>query len=628
MKLTFDTRRLSRLQALSILHTFDAIISCMYESPGAKLQDCNFLSSFDRQLIRLRTSKVSKVQHDCIHNLVSRQATLTPHAQAICAHDGNMTYAELDRLSSALACRLVANSAGPGVIVGVLYEKSMWAYVSMIAVLKSGSAFVGLEASHPLDYLENIIKRTRATLVVASDRYADRLAHCVALIVAVSPRMVRELSSAQMTELKNRSQSSDPCFVLFSSGSSGVPKAIVHEHASFCTAVLDYARVLDLGPHTRILCGSEFSYDISNVEFFSAILTGGVACIVPQERFFTDITGCVRDTNANMMLAVPTILAVYQPSDVPSLEILCSLGEPLTKDIIKRWAPHARLINQYGMSECAVWVSIQNHITSEDAGANIGHPGSGAIWIVDPENVNVLRPVGAIGEIIVEGPNLARGYLDGDPNASASFIDAPTWFKDMHPERVCNRMYRTNDLARYCPDGTIECLGRKDRILKLDGTSIHPEEIEGIVSGFLGENDRMLLEIIGTATPDRPIPILAALFYFSKGTPESLVAAAEKSTTQTLSNGSKAQMRDDSLETTYTDLKFVSHPERNPANIALTFDKIRNELCRKLPPSDVPTAFINIERIPTTVTGKTNRRILQQEALLLYEKYKCFTREL
>jgi len=199
------------------------------------------------------------------------------------------------------------------------------------------------------------------------------------------------------------------------------------------------------------------TFDNSLAEIFIALMRGGCVCVPSEHDRFNNLAEAVNKLGVNFMDITPTVASLLHPSDVPNVKGLSLGGEPLTKDNIEVWGNEVALHCCYGPSECSINSTWNGDLRKSTEATNIGKSIGSVSWIVDPSNHDRLVPIGCVGELLIEGPILARGYLNDPDKTSKAFIRNPMWASGRN-----DRFYKTGDLCRYNSDGTITYLGRKD----------------------------------------------------------------------------------------------------------------------------------------------------------------------
>ncbi|KAL4924109.1 non-ribosomal peptide synthetase [Aspergillus undulatus] len=511
---------------------------------------------------------------------------------AVQSWDGDLTYGELDDLSLRLAHHLVALGVGPEKYVLSCFEKSTWAIVARLAVLRAGGAYISVLATNPPLYLDSVVKRTDAQFLLSDAKFGSRFKDLCPTFVGVTPQWLRSLPLNHDTPC-DTVRPDNACLVLFTSGSTGQPKGIVQVHQSYATSIKDYVHNFHLDSTTRFLHFDDYAFDISNLEFFVPLFVGGCCCVPPPMKTADDLVSAIRSLNANIAFLTPTVAVKLDPADVPSLRTICVGGEPLPRELITKYkSSGTHLVNQFGMGEVAICCAYNNNIQL-NRGNTIGIPATGAIWIVDPSSPERLLPIGAVGELVIEGPHLSRRYLDNTAvsRTGAGFLTKPPrWMSEMHPDRIATRLYRSGDLGRLNADGTLDYIGRKDTILKLDGCRIDAVEVEHQARKCLSPSDAIIVDLLG-AIDGNEDPKLTALLYLD----DHPNAAAP------VANGEPAitNAADDDLAT--EKVNAIQHAIRSV-----------------LPPYMVPSAYFLVSWVPRTASKKTDRKKIRVIAQRYY----------
>ncbi|KAK1918711.1 hypothetical protein P3342_001760 [Pyrenophora teres f. teres] len=480
--------------------------------------------------------EIPGVTNKCIHDLFAEQVLAQPNAPAICAWDGKMSYSVLDNLSTTLAGYLVKIGVKPEDVVPLCFEKSMWTVVAMLAVLKAGGAFAPLDPDHPASRHKEILRQTSARVVLLT---ADDLPN-----FSATP--------------------GNAAYILFTSGSTGIPKGVVLEHRAVSTSCLGHGRAFGITDQSRVLQFTSYTFDFCMAEIITTLLYGGCICVPSDRDRRSDLAKAINAMGANWALLTPSVAQLLNPSDVPTLKILVIGGEQVTSTDWNRWP-----------TSSAPDTPPQAFTTG-----TIGRAIASVSWVVDPENHHKLAPLGSVGELLVEGP-IARGYLNDAEKTAAAFIEDPAWLMDGCQGYAGRRgrLYKTGDLVQYNDDGNLVCLGRKDSQVKLRGQRIELGEIEHHLRECLPEATQMAVEVI--------LP-------------------SEESKHATLA----AFVR---LEQDYCHIPAVGIlAGGNWKAQAVTISDIVDALAERLPTHMIPTIFITLEVFPMTTSGKTDRKVLRE----------------
>ncbi|KAH6623991.1 hypothetical protein B0J18DRAFT_409502 [Chaetomium sp. MPI-SDFR-AT-0129] len=484
------------------------------DTPLSKLDNVHAISK-DR--IWNWNANMPATTHDCLHHRVEQQVALRPQSQAIRGWDGDYTYAEMNAAANRLARHLRSLGVGPEVLVPVCLDKTSWTTIAMLAVLKAGGGVVPLDASHPASALEGKVEDAGANVVVASEARAGMFINMVPSVVAVGSALLARLTARGIPDdgsIDSGVTPENPAFIMFTSGSTGKPKGVVLCHHALVSSCLAHGAALGLGPHTRFLQFAAHTFDNSIEEMFTNLLHGGCVCVPSDADRLGDLPGAIARLNANFMDLTPTVAAMLRPEQVPSIRGMAVGGEALTREVLDAWGGVIPVHNQYGPSECSINSAHKLHLTADGDVGNIGKSVGSVSWVVDPKNHDRLVPVGCVGELVIEGPILGRGYLNRPVETAKAFIEMPAWatLDPYHAHKGDRRrMYKTGDLVRYNSDGSIIYLGRKDTQVKLHGQRIELGEIEHHVKSALPASAQSSVELIVPADGKKALAVFVLL---------------------------------------------------------------------------------------------------------------------
>ena len=450
----------------------------------------------------------------------------------------------------------------------------MWTVVATLAILKSGAACVPLDPSHPDHRIEERIVTVGATMVLTSPR-ANRsaFARLVRNVVEVDRETLVSSNVDLDVHWSVDSNPSDPVWALFTSESTGIPKTIVWEHAMLCTTFLEHAKPLMINKHSQILQFAAHVCDQSVWDMFAPLVFGGCVFIPSEQQRMNDVSSFMREARVNWAHFTPTVARHLRPADLPCLQSLVLGGEMCTSDVIDIWVSKTRLVNLYGPTETGLYCSIAI-VSDQDKSdpTNIGFQSACNLYLTHPSNSNILMPPGAIGEIVVDGPIVSRGYLN-NPEAQLAFISPPTWARtsSVAAER---RLYRTGDLARWNNDASLQFVGRKGLAqVKIRGQRVNPAEVEYIIK----QDSNIQDAVVFAPTSGKYQHCLVAVI--------SMVNLSETSTTV--------------LQACSREAEVLALPNILEAEERLTVS---------LPTYSIPQEWLLMQALPGTVSGKLDRR--------------------
>jgi amino acid adenylation domain-containing protein len=511
----------------------------------------------------------------CLHDEILNKMLSQPDALAISAWDGEMTYGELDYASRWLAHHLVRLGVGPEIKVGLCMDKSKWAVVAIMAILRAGGAVLPLGVQHPLARIEGILNETAAPLILVDGAQEQRLetfASRTALLVVDDFLNVSQTKWYKMPDL-----SAKPCtsvrpeniaWIIYTSGSTGTPKSIVLEHGALVVSVLGHGVAFNLKPDDRVLQFAAYTFDVSIQDNMAALSFGAVLCVPSEDHRMNRLVSFVSDFKVTTAILTPKVATLIQPHDAPTLRTMILGGEALSAKVVDQWIEHADVINSYGPSETCIH-ALSKKLRDSSERLNLGVATAARTWIVNPANVGQLVPIGAPGELLIEGPPLSRGYLNDPERTAASFMIDPAFVSELglSPGR---RMYRTGDLVQQNMDGTINYIGRRDNQVKIRGQRVEMGEIESQILLLLPERFYAAYVAMKGSSLISVIQFTSSDYDVSDGPVHTIVAPS---------------------------------PEQQKS-----FESLTASLREKLPSYMVPSAFLTINTFPLNENGKLDRR--------------------
>ncbi|OCK82390.1 AMP-dependent synthetase and ligase [Lepidopterella palustris CBS 459.81] len=367
-----------------------------------------------------------------------------------------MTYHEIDKYSTTLAQNLRQIGIKRRENIGFCFEKSAWAIISMLGILKAGGSCVPLDPSHPPSRIRTILEAASLSTVLVEARN-DLLAQIQDLTLVFVNRSFfsttsNQQSPSQTLPFQQGSRPTDPAFILFTSGSTGSPKAVVLTHSAICSSAKYHGKAMFVGVESRVYQHAAYTFDMSIYDIFTTLILGGTVCIPSSYSRIHRIAESIQHLRANWAFFTPTLLSTLHPNEVSGLRTVLLAGEPVTQEIIDSWAAKVRLLNGYGSTEMST--CFLAHLTPSSDPRNIGTPKGVITRIVDPETLCQIMDTGA-GELVVIGPVLASGYLNDCNRTNTSFLN----FSSKSSEY---RIYRTGDIVERNADGSYHFLGRRD----------------------------------------------------------------------------------------------------------------------------------------------------------------------
>ncbi|OLN95333.1 Nonribosomal peptide synthetase 4-like protein 2 [Colletotrichum chlorophyti] len=579
VKAQWDRAVLSYRHAVSQLDSFVEILSTILDNPDRHVSDTIGPTTKDLEQLWTWNAELPENVQRCMQDIIAEVASNGPDRPAVESWDGNFTYGEVEKLSNRLARHLVQRGVKVGSTVPMCFEKSRWTTVALLAVMKAGAAFALTDPSQPEARLRTIVEQTGASIVVTSQMQSE-LGRRIApegTIVIVSDETLRQDSLELASELPQIPPSS-PLYIQFTSGSTGKPKGVMISHENFTSGAIPRGWAVGYRAHSRCFDFASYAFDVSIDCMLCTLAAGGCLCIPSDEDRMNDLSGAIRKSKCNMAHMTPSVARVLDADIIPSLEVLGLGGEAVSAGDASTWSKTTSVIIAYGPSECTVGCTINSNVSSTST--NIGKGVGGLTWIVDPDDHERLMPVGAVGELLIEGPVVGLGYLNDKAKTDEVFIEDPAWLlAGGGPARGRHgRLYKTGDLVRYDPDGTgaIAFVGRKDQQVKLRGQRIELAEVEHHLRGKMPSGVKIVAEVI---KPGGSEPTLVAFVVEQQPVDNQ---EAENDVT-------------------------VFSPEFSQA-----IAEIDVALGAEIPRYMVPSAYIPLRKMPSLVSGKIDRKRLRE----------------
>lgn len=422
----------------------------------------------------LRERAAGSTREDAVHRWFEARAARTPEAIAL-GYDGRqLTYRALNERSNQVARHLQSLGVNPDVLVGVCLDRSPEMLIGLLGVLKAGGAYVPLDPSYPQSRLALMLDDARVPVLLTEQDLVDSLPPCLAKIVRIDADR-EEIDARSAANLAVEVAPSNLAYMIYTSGSTGKPKGVQVPHGALTNFLRSMRRILSFTENDALLAVTTLSFDIAGLELFLPLIAGGRVELVGRDVAIDGarLAAKLVETAATVLQATPATWRLLLDggwAGDPELTMICG-GEALPRPLADRLLDKGKVLwNLYGPTETTIWSSA----------AKV-EPGSGSVSIgrpIDNTRMYVLDarfrpvPVGVAGELYIGGDGLARGYL-GRPS-----LTAERFVPDPFSKRPGDRLYQTGDLARWSPDGNLECLGRIDHQVKVRGFRIELGEIE------------------------------------------------------------------------------------------------------------------------------------------------------
>eukprot|EP00897_Mesotaenium_endlicherianum_P002461 jgi/Mesen1/2242/ME000153S01465 len=575
------------------------------------------LGEFSRRQIRRALD--GQAVDETLVDIIERQARACPEETAVVDKYGMLTYHELVTRAREVATYLLVAAERRGrskdhhegggskalvspPLVGMGLDRCREWVVAMVGIMMAGMGYCPLDPSHPRARIQELVEQT-SVKVVLTTRESSSLFSWLNQDLKVEVTLVEDLKGAHRVDLRAlegaRPSGSSVCYVLFTSGSTGKPKGVVVEHQGVRNMVHAFRHVLPREtPDIRgQLCAMTF--DLHAMDVFCAFDVGGTVAICDKEELLTDLSGFVRRQGVRGMVITPTVAALLEPSDVPSLRWLAFGGEAVPRALILKWIGAGRtVIDHYGPTECSVAAACQVWRPGDQVADHIGRPLDGAhIYVLGPDLE--LLPVGVPGELCISGCHVSQGYLKR-PDLTEKVFKSNPYSIGPHDRQL----YKTGDRCRWLPDGNIQFLGRIDFQVKIRGNRVEPGEIEDRISRVDGvarcvvvlREDEPGAQYLVAYMMIQPKQASAAGGVPTTAATTTAVGAVTGTTGQAAAAGARAGVA------------ASAGGERGDAEGVCK--RVREALVAQLPAYMVPAAYVVLDQLPQTMSGKVDRKQL------------------
>ncbi|TPG68250.1 amino acid adenylation domain-containing protein [Brevibacillus laterosporus] len=546
-----------------MMEHYQELLESIVAIPEQPISDLNMLTKQEKQQIfyEFNDTKCDFPMDKTVHELFEEQVAQRPNDIAAIHRDQQLTYEALNTRANQMARFIHRTGIKKEEIIAVLLDRSITMMESILGIWKAGGAYIPIDPEYPMQRITGILEDSRTTVLITKSQF-------------VTPEITQAYNGTiicideQMDAINQENQDNlravvDPnhlAYIIYTSGSTGKPKGAMVEHIGLNNHIHMMKKQLQLSEDSRIAQTASHCFDISIWQFFTSITLGGTTIIYDNQMTMEPnlcIEQIVQD-RINIFQVVPSVLSVMLDHvEETKLSLDCFryvsvTGEAIKRSLAARWFklfPHIPLANAYGPSEASddVTIHILDELPQSDI-VPIGKPlHNFKIYIVD-EKMN-LCPIGIKGEICVSGLGVGRGYLQDSERTAKAFMEDP--FADHKGVRL----YKTGDMGRWLPDGTLEFFGRKDYQVKIRGFRIELEEIENQIN-----NHPNILETVVMDIED------------ARGN-KSLCA-------------------------------YVVLKQDVPIN------HLKSHLANTLPDYMIPAFFVKMERLPLTSNGKVDRKAL------------------
>lgn len=537
-----------------MMDQYSMLLRSILTNPAAAMGRLNLLPADERRriLIDWNQTHFGYDHSQTITRLFEQRVADHADAIALVVQGHHHTYADLNRRANQLSHYLLQKGLRPGHYVGVFCERSLDMVVALLAILKSGAAYLPLDPEYPQARIRYVVEDARPPFIVTQSGLVERIADVAAERIVLD-QLQDVLPAQTATNPVVEPDARQPAYAIYTSGSTGNPKGVVIPQYAFINFIHGMQNSIGLHQQDRLLAVTSLSFDIAGLELFMPLLAGARVVLATQEeaRDVEQLLNLLQQEKISFMQATPATwhMLVSEPWHPPQgFKVLCG-GEPMPAALANKLLQrNVDLYNVYGPTETTVWSTVYRVQGDVVGNIPIGKPiANTTVYVLDEHRQPV--PVGVPGELYIGGHGVAIGYMNRPDLTAERFVENP--FND----GLSDRLYRTGDLARFRQDGLLECLGRLDHQVKIRGFRIELGEIEAL----LNRHDCVKEGIVHYHDDAQGVKFLVGY----------VVTSADVSVAE-----------------------------------------LRQFLAAKLPDYMVPTAFVYLDAMPLTPNGKVDRKAL------------------
>ncbi|KAK3356396.1 hypothetical protein B0T25DRAFT_589035 [Lasiosphaeria hispida] len=457
-----------------VLDHFMTALANIIKNPSQPLSEVDIVSPGERALILEMGKPLTEPAYDNVHKLFERQVEQTPDVPAV-QFEGErpLSYEQLNRIANSAARQL---PVGRGSFVPVCLQRSLNLVISMVAILKTGAAYVTMDPDTPLERNRFIVDDVGAAVVIVDRTTSGRFPREVHI-----EHIIEKGYLADDTNLDRPCDPADPVYVIYTSGSTGKPKGVLHTHSSATSGLAAFPTL----PNLRQLLFHNPVFSAAQRSVWSTLKQGGCLCLASKDNLTIHIGRTINQMQVNVVDVTPSTALLLTPGTVPCLKRMTVAGELINPALIPAWVNELELLNAYGLSE-NTQVNWRREMVLGQNPQNIGRPSDTTTSFVLVPGTTELSPLLVPGELCLGGHQLAVCYINRPEKTAEAFMRNP-----YGP----GRLYRTGDMVVAHEDGSIEMVGRIDFQVKINGQRVEPGDSNTLIQGHPDVNNSSVVAV-------------------------------------------------------------------------------------------------------------------------------------
>ncbi|SEC23068.1 amino acid adenylation domain-containing protein [Tenacibaculum sp. MAR_2009_124] len=474
-----------------IENTLDQLVTCLNSEKPTYLVDLDIIPKEETNQILTVFNNIQFDQplNKTLIDLISDQVYKTPNSIAIAHNNITLTYKELDERSNQLARFLHNRSTSSDNLIGICLERGLDMIVGLLGILKSGAAYVPIDPDYPKDRIDYILNDANIEFILTSDHTKKILENKKGITIVSLESNWNDINTYTTNKLNKIILPNQLAYVIYTSGSTGNPKGVLIEHRTVVNLITSQRSSLNINSNEVILQLANFVFDASVEQIFISLSSGAKLVLLNKDIIIDSfkLMALIKKEQITYLHATPSFLNTFEINDkIEHLKIVISGGEVCPFELMQKWSKNYSFYNKYGPTETTVTatITLPYNTSNNNKDITIGTPIKNTQIYITNSNMKLV-PIEVIGEICIGGQGVARGYLNHPELTEEKFIP--------NPFREGDRLYKTGDLGRWLPDGTIEFFGRKDEQVKIRGYRIELREIEKSLSSLTSVNQCCVL---------------------------------------------------------------------------------------------------------------------------------------
>lgn len=489
IKINFNEELFNRSDMQGVLHNFETLLASVLKKSDFPIASLDYLDKKEENKLLTFSRPVPFIERkESVIELFDDQVKKTPNKIALVCNNVNLTYQELQKKTIRVSNYLNNEwRIKQGDVVSLVMDRSENLIISMLGVLRSKATYLAIDISYPIERVTNMIHQSESNSLLfdtyssfdVNELFPDKKTAVLDDIICDNEKL-----DTAMTQLQNEHPSlNDSAYIIFSSGTTGLPKGMSIDHGALVDYVITFSQYFNISDQDIVIHQASITFDTIIEEIFPILIAGGKLIVSKQGgKYLDDLVEMMELENVSILSTTPIVINELNKRDkIPGLRLLISGGDELKPFQVDRLLPKIDIYNTYGPSESTVCATY-NKLTKADDTHIIGAPITNRILLLLNNDMQLV-PVGCLGNIYIGGVGLTKGYLDTREDVAFKYS---SYFNGQ-------KIYKSGDLGMWMPDGRISFYGRKDNQIKINGYRVETEDVENNLRKLVGIDDVVVI---------------------------------------------------------------------------------------------------------------------------------------